>query len=358
MSRWMSNGLRRLAGILALVVLVVLAALVGSVRTVRVSAVVAADQTFSVVALEPGRYAWTLERGRSPIGAGLVSQRSLETERAEVIEVTVPASVSSGQAVQQDQIVAELGSQRTARRLEEQLAEKDALEAQRELLVAGGRPEAITTAERGVAVATARQSEAAAAFERLNRLSGSGAVSVDDLRRAELALATETRQVELARAQTAAARFPARPEELMAIDARLAAAEARIAETLALLDDQQVKSPIAGLAEVGGDSLVRVYDLDPVYARAAVRERDRAHLVEGARVVFRASATGARFEGRVAAIADSVALSAGGEPVFYVTAEIPNPTRQLRAGMSGSLEVQEDGLAGRFASRATDALGL
>ena len=358
MSRGLSIWLRRLAGMVALSVLLALALVVGSVRTVRAPAVVGADQTFSVVALEPGRYAWTLESGRSPIGAGMVSQRSLETERSEVIEVAVPAAVSSGQAVQQEQIVAELGSQRTARRLEEVLAEKDGLEAQRDLLVSGGRPEAIATAERGVAVASARQSEAQAAYDRLNRLAGSGAVSAEDLRQAELELATEARQVELARALATAARSPARPEELMAIDAQLSGAEARISEILALLDDQQVKSPIAGLAEVGGDSLVRVYDLDPVYARAAVRERDRAHLVEGGKVVFRASATGARFEGRVAAIADSVALTPGGEPVFYVTAEIPNPTLALRAGMSGSVEFHEDGLAGRLASRATDGLGL
>ncbi len=358
MSRWMSVLLRRLAGMAALLVLLATALLAGTVRSVRAPAVVAADQTFSVVALEPGRYAWTLETGRSPIGAGFVSQRSLENERSEVIEVALPAAVSSGQAVQQGQIVAELGSQRTARQLEEQLAAKDALEAQRDLLVAGGRPEAIAAAERGVGVAVARQSEAEAAFSRLNRLSGSGAVSVDDLHRAELALATETRQVELARAQAAAARSPARPEELMAVDAQLAAAEARISETLTRLDDQQVKSPIAGIAEVGGVSLVRVYDLDPVYVRAAVHERDRVHVLEGAPVVFRSSATGARFEGTVAAIADSVALSASGEPVVYVTAQIANPALALRAGMSGSLEFREDSFAGRFASRATDALGL
>lgn len=359
MSRAWAWRLRQLAGLAALGLLVAMGFATATWAPVRAPATVAASQTFRVIGDEPGHYAWTLESGRPPGGPGLLRQRALEFDRSEVIELSVPATLATGQAVAQDQVVAELGSERASRRLEQLHAQRDGLEAERALLVAGGRPEAIAAADRQVAVAQAKHDEDHAAFERLQSLAGTGAVSAEDLRASELRDESGARDVELARARLAEARVPPRPEEIAHMDARLAALDAQLGDTESRLSEQRVKTPIAGIVEVGGDALVRVYDVDPVYVRAALPESARARIVAGASVAFRSPALpGRAFTGRVAEIGESVSAGRGGQPVFYVTAEVANPDLALREGMSGSVELREDGWSGRLTELTGGALGL
>ncbi len=353
----MARRAQRSAGAIALLLLLVTTLLVARVSPVRAPAVVAADQTFSVSSPALGRYAWRLESGRAPQSGGFVSERSLQSERSEIIDVSVPASVTTGRAVQVNEVVAELDSQRTLRRMEEQAQAREVLVAERELIVAGGRPEAIAAAERAVAVSEARRSEAEAALRRLAPLVDSGAVSVADLDKARLLTDTRTQEVALARASVAEVRNPPRAEELAALDAQLAAVDSRITEIATLLDNQQVRSPIAGVAEVGGEMLVRVYDLDPVFLHVAVSEVDLARVSEGDEATFASSALGTTFKGRVAEVASSVAIGIDGKPVILVTVEVPNPGRRLRAGMTGVVEFTHEGTVPRFASVAA-AVGL
>lgn len=152
----MRHRLQRNAGIGALVALLAATAFVASQTEVRAPGVVAADQTFSVSSPEPGRYAWRLESGRSPLFGGVISQGSLQSQRSEFLDVSVPAHVTTGTPVRFDQVVAQLDSQRTVRQMEEQKQAREALVAERDLITAGGRPEAIESAQRAVAVSEAQ----------------------------------------------------------------------------------------------------------------------------------------------------------------------------------------------------------
>lgn len=357
----MARRAQRIAGTIAIVLLSATTVVVASESAVRAPGVVVADQTFTVASPEPGLYMSQLESGRLPIAGGFVSQRSLQSERAEVMAMHLPASVTTGGTIVADDVIAVLDSQRSVRQLAEETQRREELRAQRDLLAAGGRPEAVAAAERAVAVSEARRAEAEAVYRRASDLTVSGAVSAAQVDEARLLAATLAQEVALARARVAEVRMPARREELAAIDAQIAVADSRVAEIAALLDSQQVRSPIAGLAEVGGElgelQLVRVFDLDPVYVHAAVAESDASGILEGSAATFQSSALGVRLDGRVAEVAESVALGPDGRPVIFVTIEVPNPGLRLRAGMHGSVEFASEDAAARLVAIAAAMVG-
>ena len=120
--------------------------------------------------------------------------------------------------------------------------------------------------------------------------------------------------------------------------ARQSAAAADLAKKK--LADTRLEAPISGIIarraiEVGataapGQPVFTIVDLDPVRVRVGVPEGDVGHVTVGAPASVRVPALGATFEGRVSLIgvaADPTTRS------YTVEVLVPNPARQLRAGM-------------------------
>jgi hypothetical protein len=151
----------------------------------------------------------------------------------------------------------------------------------------------------------------------------------------------------------------ARPEALQVLDAQIAALDARAAELAARLEGETIVSPISGLLEMGGRSVVlRIYDLDPVYLRLALPERERHRVQVGSQVLFTTQATSlADFTGRVVDISEDAATAPDGTQVFWVSAEVANPELLLRSGMSGVARLDMDGGAGQVLGFWRELLG-
>lgn len=342
-SRAAAWRLRQAVGLVAAFALGGLGLVVATPGGVRGVGVVAADQTFRFTGAGAGRYMWTLESGRPAAGSGVVRERSLQIERSELLEASVAPGLATGDVVPADATIAELASGRADLRVIELMAGRAQITAERALLLAGGRPEAIEAARRGVDLAQAKAAEVRASLERMRALIGTGAVSDEEVQAAELADTAAVRAVAVATSLADAAEKPARAEEIAAIDARLAAADARVAEVEAQVEGRHVRTPIRGVVEVGGDALVRVYDLDPVYVRVGLPVAARADVRPGGHARFQSSgAPGRRFDGEVAEVAESIAFDSAGNGILYVTIEVANPDHALSAGMVGTAEMDHD----------------
>jgi len=120
--------------------------------------------------------------------------------------------------------------------------------------------------------------------------------------------------------------------------ARQSAAAADLAKKK--LADTRLEAPMSGIVarraiEIGasaapGQTAFTIVDLDPVRVRVGVPEGDVGHVTVGAPASVRVPALGTTFTGRVSLIgvsADPATRS------YTVEVSVPNPSRQLRAGM-------------------------
>jgi HlyD family secretion protein len=341
--------LRQVAGLGAILTLLVLAIAVPHWGGLRLKALVDADQTFRLHALEGGVHQWSLRSGWAAEGEGLVREQVLAFERSDLVELEMDPSLSPGDVVQKDQVVAWLRSPRDERRRTELEALRAELAAQRDLLAAGQRPEEVQEARQRVLLAQAAWEGHQLELERVRRLRAESAISDAELEQAEVQDRLLALELEVARAAVQVASSSARPEAIAAVQARMDALSARVTELEERLHGLTIRSPITGLLEMGGRRVVlRIYDLDPVYLRMALPEADRHRIRVGAPVRFSAPAVdGHIFEGTVVDISEDAA-TVNGSQVFWVSAEVPNASQLLRSGMSGvaqmDLEVARKGL--------------
>jgi hypothetical protein len=336
-----TDRLRRVVGLAAIVVLVLLAAVLPHWGGLRQKAVVDADQTFRLYALDAGVHRWSLRSGWAAEGEALMREQILELERSDLVELEIDPGLSPGDVVQEGQVVAWLRSPRDERRLSELQAMLAELEAQRDLLKAGQRVEEITEARQRVRLATAAWEGHQSELERVRRLHGEGALSDAELEQAEVQDRLLSLEREVAQAALTVAGSSARPEAMQAAQARIDATAARVAELEHRLDGETIRSPITGLLEMGGRRVVlRVYDLDPAYLRIALPEADRHRLNVDTPVRFRAQAVADQvFEGVVVDVSEDAA-TVNGAQVFWVSAEVPNPDLLLRSGMTGVAQIE------------------
>jgi len=338
----------RIAGLLSLVALLGVAAAVPSWGGLREPARVEAARTFRIHAPTPDRYEWTLTDGVVP-GGQLISQRVLTLERGELAEVSLAeVAVASlgltpspeGGEVEAGQLLANLRMPRAERSLAELRAERSVLQAQRDLLLAGGRDEDVQQAQQVLAVAQARRARAQVDADRLAKLSNSGAIAAADMQDASLKATERDREVDQAYAALNAARAPARPEAVSGVDARLGVVDAGIEELEARLADARIKSPITGVVDRAGDAsgvLMTVYELDPVYLHMPVSTEHFHRLQAGDAVRFQSNA-GGTFEGEIVALGPG-ATTLSGAPVVWVSARVANPQGKLRPGMTGEAQI-------------------
>lgn len=355
-----SARIRQAAGIGAILLLVIMAFGIPRWGGLRLKAVVDADQTFRLTTLAAGNHQWSLRSGWAAEGEALVREQLLEFERSDLVELAINPELKPGVVVEEGQIVARLRSPRDERRLTEIEALQDELEAQRDLLTAGLRAEEIEEARQRVLLAQAAWEGHQTELGRVRRLHGEGAVSDAELEAVEVQDRLLALEREVANAALQVARSSARPEAIQAVEARLAAAQARADELASRLAEETIRSPITGLLEMGGRRVVlRVYDLDPVYLRMAVPEADRHRVTVGASVRFHSTAVSrTEYAGQVVDISEDAA-TVNGSQVFWVSAEVPNPDTRLRSGMTGvsRIELQDSG-RGLFTTLWSELMGF
>jgi len=307
------------------------------------SAAVDSSRSFSLESIEPGRYQWSLRDGRTPGGQGLEQQRVLYFERSDLVEMELPAEITSGRQVAAGEVVAWVRSLGTAHRLAQLQAQRAALGAQRALLVAGGAPEGVAEAERAVELAEAERDAGRAELNRTRILAEQGLASAEELEAAELQDEVHRLRIALAIAGVAVASGPVRQESLVELDARLAAVDAGIDELSRLRQEEQVLSPIDGTAEVAGPSTVlRIHDLQPAYLEIPIPADSVQRVQTGAPVLFTTPAIPDEvFEGVLEQLAESPSVVQG-QSVFWASARVDNGGRRLRFGLTGTARLPLD----------------
>lgn len=319
----------------ALLALVTIAARLPRWHGATLPAVVEAARTLELASIAPGSYRWTLRDGRTPIGAGLISERLLVFERSELVELELRRDLTTGSDVIAGEVLGSVRSLLAGRRLSEFEARRAALEARRQLIMAGGRAEEVSEARQLVELARAEWQAARANLKRVRELAEYGLVSAAELEQIELEDQVFERGVDVALSAVEVARAPARPEAVSEIDAELDEVEACIAEIRARRAEEVVLATIAGVLEIGGNGTeLRVYDVDRVYISFPVPQSQRRSAAVGARVCFESASVKERFAGEVVAVAESASVIAG-RSVFWVSASLPNPGHDLKPGVAG-----------------------
>lgn len=340
-----SRRLRFALGAVALLSLVVLLAWAVDGGKHSWPAVLEAGRTFRLSEPAGGRYITTLESGQAAAGAGILEQRSLTFERNDLLSLTLAPTLRAGQKVARGEQLGTLRSsllEQTARSLQ---AERDLIQAQRDLLVAGSRPEEIAAARKALDVARALARGADPEVARQRALLTAGATGDAALQDAELNARVRALEAALAEAQVAEKSAKARPEELRALDAELSGIDARMAENSALRAEGEIRAPFDGEVSTGSHlepdgtmSVLRVYTMDPIYARFPVPHH--GDLQVGQTVGFQlGNVPGLTFQGTIAEIS-SEAAPLGGETVIWVTAGLKNPDGLLRPGLGGHVTLE------------------
>jgi membrane fusion protein (multidrug efflux system) len=128
--------------------------------------------------------------------------------------------------------------------------------------------------------------------------------------------------------------------DLDTVVAQHAQAEARVGEIRATIERKRIRAPFSGLLGIrqvnlgqylnGGDPVVPLQSLDPIYVNFDVPQQDASRLRAGGEVVVTAEGEAKPFKGRITAV-DSVVDEATRN--VQVQATLPNPGGRLRPGM-------------------------
>jgi len=330
--------MRTLCGAAALAVLGALGAFLPARHAVRCPAFVESSRVFTLSSADPTLVRCFLTSGASAGGPRLLSQRVIQFERSDLVRLEVVPSFGAGDEIREGTLIARVVSLRNGRRLEELSSAVEALDARQELLSAGSTREAVEEASRRVALARAMEAAARTELSRMESLYAHRLASDAEMDAIRQEVEVQRLQTEVAEAELATERGSARPEALAEIDAERDALLASIAELQALKGEEEILSPISGLAELSLDgSELRIHAVETIYLKVPVPVADRERISLGAPAVFTSEAVpGGRFIGEVADRAPGMAM-VGERWVQWVSVRVANPDRRLRRGMVGEV---------------------
>ena len=196
--------------------------------------------------------------------------------------------LDEGDRIELGQPLARLDTVDTVLALEVARAEKGQAEADLKVLLAGSRPEDIAEARQAVKHAEADLSGAGQELERIEALASSGLEAEQKLDSVVVVRDMTASTLQGARERLRKLEAGTRQEEIEASRARVASAEARIAQLEQRLDDAALTSPVAGvvaekLAEQGellaaGSAIAMVIQLDRPWLNVFVAEPDVARI--------------------------------------------------------------------------------
>lgn len=283
-------------------------------------------------------------------------------------------AVDEGTRVEAGTLVARLDTTDVELALKGAAAERQQAAAQLALLRAGARPEEIREADAQVAAAeaelsTLRVEEAAAArdlerFESLLAASAGSRKQRDDAAARRDAAREQARAAEqrLRRTRQTLAKIKAgaRPQELEAARARVAAADAQLAVLQESLSDTSVQAPVAGivtekLADQGEvvaprTPILVITDLDHAWANVYVEEPLVPRLKLGQRVPLFTDAGGPALQGTISYISSKAEFTPRNvqtaderaKLVYRVKVSVDNRAGILKSGMPVEVELRRN----------------
>ena len=213
--------------------------------------------------------------------------------------------------------------------------------AQRDLVEAGARPEEQQQAANAVAQAKAALDQAEIEAERMRSLYAMGAVAKQQLDAAETQLRMARTAYDSAQQQQQLVNKGPRTEQIRAVQAQAAGAEAALAAARVRIRDLTVTAPFAGtivqrLVEPGESvspampSFV-LAQLDAVHVELAIAERHRTGLRVGQTAAVTVdSLPGKIFSGKIAEISPIATVASRS---FLVKVRVPNGQGLLQPGM-------------------------
>ncbi len=273
--------------------------------------------------------------------------------------------VAEGDRVAVGEVLAEIDTTDTQLALRRATADRDQADAQLQLLLAGSRVEDVRQAEAQVAgaqaVAAAARDDLAAAELDLKRFdtllkANSGtekqrddAASRREVGRARVQAADE--RVRAAREALARLRAGARPQEIQAARARVAASDAQIATLRQNLSDAILNSPVSGIVTQklvdAGETIaprtpvVAIADLDRPWANVYIDERTVPRVRLGQSATLRTDAGGAAITGTITFISPKAEFTPRNvqtaeersKLVYRVKVTVDNRSGTLKQGM-------------------------
>jgi HlyD family secretion protein len=290
---------------------------------------------------------------------------------AEVGGRVVELRVAEGDRVKQGDIIARLDTRDTELQIAAARAERAAADAETRLLQAGARPEDIRQAEAQVQAAETDAGAAAAElkaaeidlerFESLLRANAGSQKQRDDATaRAEVArerVRGTAERTRVAREGLARLRAGARPQELDAARARVAAVDAKLAMLDKALQDAQVLAPVNGIVTTKlvdqGEliaprtPLIVVTDLDHAWANLFVPEPMVPRVKIGQTATVFTDAGGAGLPGKVTFISPKAEFTPRNvqtadersKLVYRIKVSVDNSRGVLKQGMPVDAEL-------------------
>jgi membrane fusion protein (multidrug efflux system) len=153
-------------------------------------------------------------------------------------------------------------------------------------------------------------------------------------------------KINLDRAQKLLARQVISQTELDQADANYKQAEANVATVQATIDRKKIRAPFSGVAGIrqvnlgqylaGGDPVVQLQSMDPMYVDFSVPQEEAGALPLGSKVHVTADSTGIVPDGKVTAVNSIVDPSTRN---LLIQATFPNPHARLRPGMFVDVQV-------------------
>lgn len=232
-----------------------------------------------------------------------------------------------------------------------QLKQAEAMLAQAQATLdrvrAGASEEELAQAEASVAQAEAAFRLAEESFTRAEYLWAQGVIAKDAYDSAKSQYDMANSQLEAARQMLAKVQRGASPEEVRAVEAQVAQAEAAVELARRQLADAVITAPVAGTVavrhtEVGamlgtGSPVVTLVDIDTVVVQVGVSDRlvNAVHAGDAVRVEV-AALPGEVFTGEVISVSPVVDEQTR---LYPVRIRVANPEHRLKPGMMATVEV-------------------
>ncbi len=328
--------LRLVLAALGAVLLLVLAISTGDrARQVSAPAQVVPALSFSLQHAGDGVVRWILADGAVPGGPVTREEGVVEGERGDPLRIKT--QVAQGAQVRVGDLLATIGSARSAEREAAEEAERQAREADLALVSLGGREEEIRWARREVEVVRAAVEQARSQSQRLAALVAEGAASAWEAQDAAMELRLREAELALATVGVDRAALAPREQELTLAQAEVASASARLAEARASRAHEQLLSPLDGrVDQPGGVILLRVNSDQPAVLQIALDAQHQGRVRVGDPVRFEAGVGGTRHQGRVLSVGDEV-RAIGDRSVVWATASVDPP---VAVGVTGTARVE------------------
>jgi multidrug efflux pump subunit AcrA (membrane-fusion protein) len=260
-------------------------------------------------------------------------------ERGDMVRVTLAEGITPGEQVYPDQIVAHLDSRENQRRLDQY--QPQLIEANAELRQAqtGAKEEIIAQARSTVDAARARRQIAESSYERAETLRRDGLLSDAEYEQFEAERNVAYAELSEAESNLLAVETGEKSTVIDAWQARVDLLRQQVTEAESRVAAGQIHCPIAGeIVTLQGDTvLVRIADIDTLYAIAPVSPSRVGRLTVGQRAVISIPGRiGSGITGRLVHV-DQQATNCGGRCLFWATVAVPNDERLLAPSGTGQV---------------------